>query len=71
LALALSDAETYSAGLRVAGGRRVRSARVLRYDRGEVELVSCTGKTSEPHSFEAVVDLQVSKAHFDTLTFVT
>ena len=41
------------------------------HDRGEVELVSCTGKTSEPHSFEAVVDLQVSKAHFDTLTFVT
>jgi hypothetical protein len=29
------------------------------------------GKTSEPHSFEAVVNLQVSKAHFDTLTFVT
>ena len=41
------------------------------YDCCQVEFVADTGKTSEPHSFESVVDLQVSKAHLNTFAFVT
>ena len=39
-------------------------------DCGEMEFVTCAGKPSEPHAFEAVVNLQVSKTHLDALSFV-
>jgi len=32
---------------------------------GEKELVACTRKASQPHALEAVVNLQVGKAHLD------
>src|SRR4029450_7701498 len=35
-----------------------------------MELVARAGKTPEPHAFEAVVNLQVGKAHLDALSFV-
>jgi hypothetical protein len=41
------------------------------HDCCQVEFVSGTGETSEPHSFESVVDLQVSEAHLHTFAFVT
>ena len=50
-------------------GLESQSLEVL-YDGGEVEFVTCTGQTSEPHAFKAVVDLEVGKAHLDALTFV-
>jgi integrase-like protein len=33
------------------------------HDGSEVELVACTGKAAQPHTLEAVVCLQVRKAH--------
>jgi hypothetical protein len=36
-----------------------------------MEFVSCTGKTTQPHAFEAVVNLQVGKAHLDAFALVT
>ena len=36
----------------------------------EEELVARTGKTSQPHALEAVVSLQVSKAHLDALALI-
>ena len=41
------------------------------HDSGEMELVARTGKTSEPHAFEAVMNLQMGKAHLDALALVT
>jgi hypothetical protein len=35
-----------------------------------MEFVTCAGKPSEPHAFEAVVNLQVSKPHLDALSFI-
>src|SRR5262245_44525720 len=35
-----------------------------------MEFVARAGKTPEPHAFEAVVNLQVSKAHLDALSFI-
>jgi hypothetical protein len=35
-----------------------------------MEFVTCAGKPSEPHALEAVVNLEVSKTHLDTLSFV-
>src|SRR6266478_5094279 len=40
-------------------------------DGSEVELVACTGKAAQPHTLEAVVCLQVRKAHLDLLALVT
>ncbi len=36
-----------------------------------MELIARTGKTSQPHAFKAVVDLQMGKAHLDALALVT
>src|SRR5438128_9944987 len=41
------------------------------HDGSEVELVACTGKAAQPHTLEAVVCLQVRKAHLDLLALVT
>src|SRR6266508_4233684 len=41
------------------------------HDGSEVELVACTGKAAQPHTLEAVVGLQVRKAHLDLLALVT
>ena len=35
-----------------------------------MELVARAGKTPEPHAFEAVVNLQMSKAHLDALASI-
>ena len=40
-------------------------------DGSEVELVACTGKAAQPHTLEAVLCLQVRKAHLDLLALVT
>src|SRR5271170_6795224 len=37
---------------------------------GEKELVACAGKTSQPHALEAVMNLQVGKAHLDAFALV-
>jgi hypothetical protein len=36
-----------------------------------MEFVARTGKTSEPHAFEAVMDLQMGEAHLDAFALVT
>src|SRR6476661_4697609 len=41
------------------------------HDGSEVGLVACTGKAAQPHTLEAVVCLQVRKAHLDLLALVT
>ena len=38
---------------------------------GEEELIPRAGKTSQPHAFEAVVNLQVGKAHLDAFAPVS
>src|SRR5436190_191746 len=40
-------------------------------DGGEVELVACTGEAPQAHALEAVVGLQVRKAHLDPLPLIT
>ena len=35
-----------------------------------MEFVARAGKTSEPHAFEAMMDLQVGEAHLDAFAFV-
>jgi hypothetical protein len=35
-----------------------------------MELVACAGKTAEAHSFKAMVNLQVGKAHLDAFALV-
>jgi hypothetical protein len=35
-----------------------------------MEFVTRTGEPSEPHAFEPVVGLEVSKAHLDALAFI-
>src|SRR5271154_4058631 len=37
---------------------------------GEKELIARAGKTSQPHALEAVVNLQVGKAHLDAFALV-
>src|SRR5271168_2199728 len=37
---------------------------------GEKELIARAGKTAQPHTLEAVVDLQVGKAHLDAFALV-
>ena len=39
-------------------------------DCGEMEFVTCAGKPSEPHAFETVVNLEVSKSYLDALSFI-
>jgi len=41
-----------------------------RYDGGKVKLVAGAGETSEPHTFETVVGLEMSKAHLNALAFI-
>ena len=36
-----------------------------------MEFIACAGKASQSHALEAVVSLQVRKAHLDLLAFVT
>src|ERR1700722_6639716 len=40
------------------------------YGGGEKELIAGAGKTSQPHALEAVVNLQVGKAHLDAFALV-
>jgi hypothetical protein len=37
---------------------------------GEKELIARAGKTSKPHALEAVLNLQVGKAHLDAFALV-
>ena len=37
---------------------------------GEVAFVSCTGDAPQTHALEAVVDLEVRKAHLDFLALI-
>ena len=37
---------------------------------GEEELVARAGKTAQPHALEAVVNLQMGKAHLDAFALV-
>ena len=53
----------------VALGSERQGLEVL-HDSGEDELVARAGKTSQPHTLEAVVDLQVGKAHLDAFALV-
>src|SRR5262245_34530251 len=41
------------------------------HDGSQVELVACTGKAPQAHTFETVVGLQVGKAHLDLLSLIT
>ena len=41
-----------------------------RYDGGKMKLVAGAGETSEPHAFETVVGLEMSKAHLNALALV-
>src|ERR1700730_5689732 len=36
----------------------------------EKELIACAGETSQPHALEAVMNLQVGKAHLDAFALV-
>jgi hypothetical protein len=40
------------------------------HDGGEMEFVACAGKPAQPHALEAVVNLQMGKAHFDAFALV-
>ena len=62
-----SDAR-WRLGVRPEGSER-QGFEVL-YDCCEVEFVTCTGKSSEPHAFKAVMNLEVSKTHLDALSFI-
>ena len=50
-------------------GSKGKGFQVL-YDRREMKFVTRTGEPSEPHAFETVVGLEVSKAHLDALAFI-
>jgi hypothetical protein len=53
------------------GGRPMWFASVLRLDDGcEVELVARSGKAPQTHALEAMMDLQVRKAHLDFLALI-
>ena len=39
-------------------------------DGGEMELVACAGKSSEPHAFEAMMNFEMCKPHLDALALV-
>ena len=55
-------------GLEFEGAQRQR-LKVL-HDGGEVELVACAGKSSEPHAFEAMMNFEMCKPHLDALALV-
>jgi hypothetical protein len=60
-------------GLRGRWGRRRPPDSIgegLERDCREVELVARAGETSQSHAFEAMVDLQVGKAHRDFLALI-
>jgi hypothetical protein len=59
---------TPSGGWRPEGSER-ECLKVL-HGGGEKELITGAGKTSQPHAFEAVVNLQVGKAHLDAFALV-
>jgi hypothetical protein len=40
------------------------------HDGGEKELIACAGKASQPHALEAVMTLQVGKAHLTAFALV-
>lgn len=40
------------------------------HDGGQVKLVAGAGETSEPHAFETVVGLEMSKAHLNALALI-
>ena len=40
------------------------------HDGGEMELVACAGKASQAHPLEAMMGLQVRKAHLDPLSLI-
>ena len=48
----------------------VRQRFEVLHDGGEMELVTCAGKTSQAHSLEAVMGLQVREAHLDALSLI-
>ena len=48
----------------------VRQRLEVLHDGGEMELVACAGEASQPHPLEAVMGLQVRKAHLDALSLV-
>jgi hypothetical protein len=50
-------------------GSKRQGLQVL-YDGREKKLVACARETSEPHTFETVMGLEMSKAHLDTLAFI-
>jgi hypothetical protein len=52
-------------------GRRKSLAVGGRYDGGKVKLVAGAGETSEPHTFETVVGLEMSKARLNALAFIS
>ena len=52
-------------------GRRKSLAVGGRYDGGKVKLVAGAGETSEPHMFETVVGLEMSKARLNALAFIS
>src|SRR5258705_11376102 len=54
---------------RLEGSERQRFE--VLHDGSKMELVACAGQPAEPHAFEAVVNLQMSKAHLDALALVT
>ena len=40
------------------------------HDGGEMELVACTGEAAQAHALEAVMGLQVRKAHLDLFALI-
>src|SRR5438477_9474682 len=58
-----------------SGGRRSKNPERERFevlhDGGEMELVACSGKTPEPHAFEAMMSLEMCEPHLDALSFVS
>jgi hypothetical protein len=48
----------------------VRERFKVLHNGGEVELVACAGEAAQTHSLEAVMGLQVRKAHLDLLALV-
>jgi hypothetical protein len=50
-------------------GSKRKGFQVL-YDGREMKFVTRTGEPSEPHAFETVVGLEMSKAHLNALAFI-
>jgi len=40
------------------------------YDRGEMEFIARTRKSSKSHAFESVMGLEMGETHLDALAFV-